>query len=257
VRGRLAAAIAGLALVGPAVGVASVDPFGGGNPNELELAMERLAERGLPVYCGGGRKPLVALTFDDGPGPYTPELLRVLRRGHARATFFDVGTRLETWRSAAIAQAHTGFVGNHTWNHRWLAGLRPDAIRTQVERTQRAAAQQLGRHLFLFRPPYGMRDRVVDRIARRHRLLDVMWSVDSEDSKPYASPQAAVANVGTRVRPGSIVLLHDLHAWTPRVAARVLRVLHRRHLRAVSVPELLAADPPRWTSGGRPRDDCR
>jgi peptidoglycan/xylan/chitin deacetylase (PgdA/CDA1 family) len=119
------------------------------------------------------------------------------------------------------------------------------------------AASELARHLFLFRPPYGMRNRVVDRIARRRHLLEVLWSVDSGDSSRFASPSDVYANVRTQVRPGSIVLMHDLHPWTALLVQRVLRTLEGRRLRAVSVPELLAADPPRRTSDGRPLNDCR
>src|SRR4051794_22590327 len=57
-----------------------------------ELAL--LLRRAQPVYCGGGRSNAVALTFDDGPGPYTHALLSVLREAGARATFFLVGNRL-------------------------------------------------------------------------------------------------------------------------------------------------------------------
>jgi peptidoglycan/xylan/chitin deacetylase (PgdA/CDA1 family) len=254
VRGRLAAAVVGLALVGPAVAPASLDPWGGANPNALRIAMERLDERGVPVYCGGGRKPLVGLTFDDGPGPYTLNLLQVLRQAHARATFFDIGARISTWREAARAQARLGFVGNHTWSHRRLPGLAPKAIDAELARTQHAAADELGRHLFLFRPPYGIRNHVVDRVARRHRLLEVLWSVDSGDASRLASPNAVLRTVQAQVHAGAIVLMHDFHPWTPRVTAKLLLALRHRHLRAVSVPELLAADPPRWVAG---RNDCR
>ena len=131
-------------------------------------------------------------------------------------------------RTEAQAEARLGFVGNHTWSHRWLPGLRPKRIDAELERTQKIAAAELARHVFLFRPPYGMRDAVVDRIARRLRLLEVLWSVDSGDASPFASPETSLRTVGRQVRPGSIVLMHDLHPWTASVVRRLLRTLHRR-----------------------------
>ena len=82
-------------------------------------------------------------------------------------------------------------------------------------------------------------------MLRSRRLLQVMWSVDGGDASRSANPAAVVATVSRDVRPGSIVLLHDAHPWTPRVASSILRELRRRHLRPVTVPELLVVDPPR------------
>jgi len=82
----------------------------------------------------------------------------------------------------------------------------------------------------------------------------VLWSVDGGDSLPGATPERTAARVVAELRPGAIVLLHDTRPWTPWVARRVLAAMRRRHLRAVTVPELLAADPPRFRHG---RNDCR
>src|SRR5262245_15043661 len=66
-------------------------------PEHAVTRLDRLVERAQPLYCGGTRKPLVALTFDDGPGPYTAAILDELRREKARATFFLVGNRIAAW----------------------------------------------------------------------------------------------------------------------------------------------------------------
>src|SRR3954466_13386279 len=77
----------------------------------------RLARLGLPVYCGGGHGDGGALTFDDGPGPYTPVALRILRRSRARATFFLVGRRVAWYRSLVRTELARGAIGDHTWSH--------------------------------------------------------------------------------------------------------------------------------------------
>jgi peptidoglycan/xylan/chitin deacetylase (PgdA/CDA1 family) len=256
VRVLLIAALA-LVLAAPAAAPARPLPDGGGAIGPGRVAVDALARLGHPVYCGGGTKRLVALTFDDGPSPYTPSLLRVLRRAHARGTFFDVGSRLAYWPAAPAEQARLGEVGNHTWSHPHPLGLSRDVLSAEVELTEREGARMIGRRLTLFRPPYGELTPALAGVVRRNGLLAVLWSLDSGDSRPYASPSAVFRTVQAQVRPGSIVLLHDSHPWTADVARAVLRDLRRRHLRPVTVPELLAADPPRFTAGGRPLNDCR
>lgn len=208
--------------------------------------LQRLIWRGLPVYCGAPRGRVVALTFDDGPGPYTTRLLAALRRGHAPATFFFVGSRLAYWPAEGRAAARYGSVGVHTWTHAHLPALRPRAVKADLLRTQREILRRTGTLSSLFRPPYEESTARVDKVAQTLNLLQVRWSVDSGDSLAGASPGATLARVGAGLRPGAIVLMHDAHPWTPDVVAAVLRDLRARKLRPVTVQELLERDPPRW-----------
>jgi peptidoglycan/xylan/chitin deacetylase (PgdA/CDA1 family) len=204
----------------------------------------RLVQRADPIYCGYPRGRNFALTFDDGPGPFTPSLARVLRRAHAQATFFVIGSRVDLFPAGARAAARVGVLGNHTWSHPHLRGLSLGDARRELVETQRAVGRVIGAAPRLFRPPFDEADPRHDLLARSLNLLDIRWSVDSGDSTPGATPAAVVTAVRPGVRPGAIVLLHDFHAWTPVVVRRILRIAHRRGLRAVSVPELLKRQPP-------------
>ncbi len=195
---------------------------------EQEHAVGVWLGRGEAVYCGGPHGNAVALTFDDGPGPYTARLLAELRAAGAHATFF--------------------LVGNHSWSHPRLVGLPRWLVWLELARTQWQEQQELGRKPELFRVPYALHDATVDSVARSLGLLEVFWSVDSRDDVPNAKPARIVRNVLAGLRPGAIVIMHDIHPWTVRAVPRILRAIHRRGLRAVSVPELLALDPP---SSGR------
>jgi peptidoglycan/xylan/chitin deacetylase (PgdA/CDA1 family) len=204
----------------------------------------RLIQQASPVYCGGTRGHNVALTFDDGPSPYTVRLTRVLQRLHARATFFDVGSRIGYWPAAARAQARAGELGNHTWSHPYLASISLVDVRRELQWTQRTIGRNVDAVPRLFRPPYEQATSEIDLVARSLGLLDVRWSVDSGDSHPGARP-AAVARAGIAgLRPGAIILFHDPHPSTPAVAAAVVRAARRRGLRPVTVSELLAREPP-------------
>ncbi len=215
---------------------------------EQEHAVGVWLGRGEAVYCGGPHGNAVALTFDDGPGPYTARLLAELRAAGAHATFFLVGNRLQYWPHLARPESRLGAVGNHTWSHPRLVGLPRWLVWLELARTQWQEQQELGRKPELFRVPYELHDATVDSVARSLGLLQVFWSVDSGDDVRNAKPARIVRNVLAGLRPGAIVIMHDIHPWTVRALPRILRAIHRRGLRAVSVPELLALDPP---SSGR------
>ena len=207
--------------------------------------LEALARDATPLYCGGRHGRYVALTFDDGPSSYTPRVLRLLRRARARATFFVVGSRAAARPDLVRAESRQGAVGNHTWTHPRLASLEPRDVIQQLLRTQAAIVRATGGvRPLLFRPPYGVGTPAETAAVHALRLVDVRWSLDSLDSRPGASAGAVVRNVTAGLRPGAIVLLHDIHPWTVAALPRILRAVRRRGLTPVTIPELVALDPP-------------
>jgi peptidoglycan/xylan/chitin deacetylase (PgdA/CDA1 family) len=201
---------------------------------------------GQPIFCGGRHRKLVALTFDDGPGPYTGIMLRQLREAGARATFFLVGrsvARFPQWprRERALAA-----IGDHTMTHPNLPTLAFAAATAEIADGRTTALRAAGGPVDLFRPPYGSHDASIDREVRRRGMAEILWDVDSTDSRvsPPADFHDISAEVRRHVRPGSIVLMHENRGQTIRAVRSILPALERRGLRAVTVPELLAADPP-------------
>jgi peptidoglycan-N-acetylglucosamine deacetylase len=207
--------------------------------------LEALARDRTPLYCGGRHGRYVALTFDDGPSRYTPRVLRLLRRARARATFFVIGSRAAARPDLVRAESLLGAVGNHTWTHPRLASLaRRDVIR-QLLRTQAAIVRATGGvRPILFRPPYGVGTPAETAAVHALGLVDVRWSADSLDSRPGANAGRVVRNVTAELRPGAIVLLHDIYPWTVAALPRILRALRARGLTPVTIPELVALDPP-------------
>ena len=205
----------------------------------------RLARHGLPVYCGGGRLPQVALTFDDGPSWRTSaRIVALLRGADARGTFFDIGRQATSYPSLVRLQRQFGAVGDHTWSHPRLTWLRWRPLVKELRWGRGAVRKAMGRRVILFRPPYGERTRAVDRASHGLHMLEVLWSVDSRDSDGATLGQIE-RNVLQGLRPGAIVLLHENHPESLVALRRtILPALRRRGLRAVSVPELLATDPP-------------
>jgi peptidoglycan/xylan/chitin deacetylase (PgdA/CDA1 family) len=235
----------GLALVLLALAVpAAAEPSLPGEDG-ARTTMGALARKARPLYCGGRHGRYVALTFDDGPGPYTRRVLRLLARADARATFFVVGNRVRAWPGVVRAEERRGAVGNHTWSHRRLVGLRRRVVIRELLRTQSAVVRATnGVRPRLVRPPYGVGTRAQKAAARALGLVDVRWSVDSGDARPGATARSVFRTVEAGLRPGAIVLLHDVHPWTVAALPRILRAVRRHRLTAVTIPELVALDPP-------------
>jgi peptidoglycan/xylan/chitin deacetylase (PgdA/CDA1 family) len=206
-------------------------------------AVRSLIAMGRPIYCGAPRGDEVALTFDDGPGTYTRLMLAKLSKHRVRATFFVVGRNIPLLAGATRQERALGAVGDHTFTHPLLTALAPGEAEREMVSTQAALARSSGGRVFLFRPPYGGRDATVDQIARVHGMLEILWTVDSADSlgADYAQIER---NVIGGLRPGAIILMHENHGQTVRAMLAIFAALQRKHLRAVSVPQLLTDDPP-------------
>jgi peptidoglycan/xylan/chitin deacetylase (PgdA/CDA1 family) len=169
-----------------------------------------------------------------------------LRRFDERATFFLVGRNLAEWPQIPRAEVELGAVGDHTWTHPLLTRLPRAEMAAEIARTQTALERDTGAAVGLFRPPYGFHDAAVDTETRRLGMLEVLWSLDSRDSYPPPGAGAAeiVRTIAHSLRPGSIVLIHENRRQSLDALPAVLHGLRARGLRSVSVPELLALDPP-------------
>jgi peptidoglycan/xylan/chitin deacetylase (PgdA/CDA1 family) len=216
------------------------------SPGAQQAAVDHYASVGRPVYCGGRHGRLVALTFDDGPGPYTRIALRELRRSGARATFFLVGSSIARYPQWPARERELAAIGDHTMTHPRLASLSFAAAMVEVRDGRDAARRATGAPVDLFRPPLGSHTDAIDHQVGRDGMAEILWDVDSTDSRtsPPADYRAISAKVRRNLRPGSIVLMHENRGQTIRALRGILPALQRRGLRSVTVPELLAADPP-------------
>jgi len=199
------------------------------------------------VSVGGGRRREIALTFDDGPGPDTSRILRVLHRIHAPATFFWIGRWVPHYRSVAAAEVRAGYpIGSHTQNHPPLAQLSLDDQRREIAHGA-GAVETLGLpRPRLFRPPYGSFNQTTLGLLSERRALMVLWTVDTRDfSSPGTNRIIYLAVSGAR--PGAIILMHDGggdRRQTVAALPKIIRLLRRRHYRLVTIPQLLQDDPP-------------
>jgi peptidoglycan/xylan/chitin deacetylase (PgdA/CDA1 family) len=205
--------------------------------------IQSLIKLGKPIYCGGTRGNAVAFTFDDGPGAYTHYAVKKLRQAHERATFFVVGKSMNAWPGWLPRELRLGAIGDHTYTHVDLLEVPPSEVYTQLAQTKQMIEHDSGERVDLFRPPYGAINSTVEEIAKRLDLLPILWTQDSRDSLG-ANYAGIIHNVEVALHPGAIILMHENRGQTIRALTTLLPVLHRRHLRSVSLPELFAEDPP-------------
>jgi len=220
-----------------------LDEHGLPSPAAQKAALDRYQAIGLPIYCAGGRGHYAALTFDDGPSGYSRQVLDTLRRAGAQGTFFDIGRQVPGAGAIVRRQLQAGAVGDHTWNHVNLTRMSGADVGSEVTRTRRAIERAVRRPITLFRSPYGARDAVLDGRVGQLGFLHVLWDVDTRDSDG-ASTATIVQNAEAGMGPGAIVLMHETYDRSVAALPQVLAAARHKHLRLVSVPQLLALDPP-------------
>jgi peptidoglycan-N-acetylglucosamine deacetylase len=199
------------------------------------------------VTSGGSHGNELALTFDDGPGPYTQRLVATLDKLGVHATFFAIGSQEQYFSAGTLAEIKSAdAIGDHTETHPMMADLSPHEQYEELF-DQMAQIEGLGgRRPRLFRPPYGSFDATTFRELRHLRLLMVLWSVDTSD---YTLPgvSAIVHTALAGAKPGAIILMHDgggNRAQTIAALPAIVKGLRRRGLRPVTIPQLLEDDPP-------------
>jgi peptidoglycan/xylan/chitin deacetylase (PgdA/CDA1 family) len=208
------------------------------------MALE-MAGCALPrsILCVRGRRERgrkrVALTFDDGPDPMTPEYLDVLARLGVRATFFLIGERAAREPGLVREYRRLGHdVGGHGWSHEPFSTMSDERLQDELARTEAVLGAVEGRLRFV-RPPRGATSvRSLLQVAAAG-YTTVLWSVDSDDCRAR-DPRV----VERRVRPaalfpGDVVLLHELQPWTLAAIPRVVHALRDGGYELVTVSELL------------------
>jgi peptidoglycan/xylan/chitin deacetylase (PgdA/CDA1 family) len=212
-----------------------------------ERAIDDVLSYTPAITSGGPKGNELALTFDDGPGPYTEQLVETLNRLHVQATFFAIGEEERYFSGGTRLELRSGdVVGDHTDTHPMMALLsardQHEALFEQILRIQLLG----GPTPRLFRPPYGSFDATTFKQLRALHLLMVLWSDDTSD---YTKPGVAaiVQRALAGARPGAIILMHDAGGDRSETIAALPAIVsgqRRRGLHPVTVPRLLLDDPP-------------
>ncbi|MET0813077.1 MAG: polysaccharide deacetylase family protein [Microbacterium sp.] len=196
--------------------------------------------------------PCVALTYDDGPGALTPTLLDELGEAHVSATFFMLGASAQNRPDTVRQVSREGHeIGSHTWNHPQLPELDDAAIGRQLHDSRDILQQLSGQSVAMFRPPYG---EYTDRVLEIAGIPAILWNVDTRD---WAGPSddRLLRTAVDGARPGGIILFHDIHENSVRIAPEVIAGLHDRGFSTATVTQLFGGVVPAigaWRSAPQP-----
>ncbi|WP_017595189.1 polysaccharide deacetylase family protein [Nocardiopsis potens] len=204
----------------------------------------RPAPASSDVDCSDPKAKCIALTFDDGPGGRTPELLDELDEYGAKATFFLTGEPIrehpETVRRE-YAEGHE--VANHTENHPDLTTIGEGEVREELASVSGLIDRETGYRPELMRPPYGATDDTVAGVSEDLGMAEIIWSVDTNDWKDRNSSVVADRAV-EGAKPGAIILMHDIHDTTIDAVPDILKRLDEKGFTMVTVSQLLGETEP-------------
>lgn len=178
-----------------------------------------------------------ALTYDDGPNPQTARLLKILEKHNVKATFFLQGQYVYSYPEIARSAADAGHtLANHTMNHPYLTKLPPPGIGREVQEAQTAIQKAAGVVPAYLRPPYGDTN---TSVAASAWLPQIIWDVDSLDWQSR-NKDVFIPRIMDLVKPGSVILQHDVHAATVDGQEELITALRSKGYHLVTLPQLFA-----------------
>jgi peptidoglycan/xylan/chitin deacetylase (PgdA/CDA1 family) len=189
------------------------------------------------------KEKVVALTYDDGPNPpYTNQLLDLFEQNRIKATFFVIGKNIENHPETVqliLSKGHE--LGNHSYSHKRMVFKSPSFIRAEIEKTD-VLLRQLGvKQEIHFRAPYGQKLLVLPYILAQLGKKNILWTVDPKDFEE-SNPEAIKNYILEKVKPGSIVLMHDgggERSQTIAATEMVIKGLQKKGYTFKTVSELI------------------
>lgn len=209
----------------------------------------RYADSVIPIWRANiikevdTKEKMIALTFDDGPSPsFTGKILDILRMYNAKGTFFIIGEQAEKLPEIVKRQINEGHeIGNHMYRHQEVFQMPTPEIKKDLEHSHRVIQGITGKQIRLYRPTSGFYNERIVGVAWCFEYSVVLWSIDSKDWSGL-KPRSIAKKILKTVKPGSIILFHDLGGYrdtTIKTLAILLPELARRGYHCLTVSQLL------------------
>lgn len=180
-------------------------------------------------------KPVVAITFDDGPSQYTKEIIKTLKENDCNATFFVLGNKVEAYQDVIRESIKNGNeIGNHSYNHKWLSRLSKEKIMEQINKTQDILQQTVNYTPTHLRPTYGS---VNQRIKNTTKLSITLWTIDTKDWK-LKNVDRIVERAIKDIEDGDIILMHDIFERSSEALKKLIPLLKEQGYQLVTISEL-------------------
>lgn len=186
-------------------------------------------------------KPMVALTFDDGPSRFDNRILASLEAVGGRATFFMVGYLVPQYKPVVERMIADGCeLGNHSWRHENLSKLSAAAVQESLQKTNDAITAIAGHPATVVRPPYGATGGQAKATIGAMGYAPILWSIDTLDWKTK-NVDSTVNIVLNQIKDGDIILMHSIYGQSAEAAEKIIPELVKRGYQLVTVSELANA----------------
>jgi peptidoglycan/xylan/chitin deacetylase (PgdA/CDA1 family) len=186
-------------------------------------------------------KGKVALTFDDGPlTDKTPELLKILEKYNAKASFFLIGENIKNESNIAQDIYKAGhLIGNHSYYHRnSFPFTLPSKMKEEILKTQVEIKKITGKENLYFRPPFGVTNSFVAKALSGLNLRMIGWNIRTLDTVKNKPREEILKKVTGRLKAGDVILLHDKSEHCCWLSQEILKYMESQNLKAVTVEEL-------------------
>ena len=181
-------------------------------------------------------KPMIALTFDDGPNHNTAKILTTLEKYHIKATFFILGCNIEGNEKVIKKMSDLNMeIGNHMYSHKLLTRLTSDEITKEIKKVDNLIFEITGKNPTLIRPSYGSYNNRIKKIMDRPIII---WNIDTLDWK-YHNSKKIYKRVMKSISDGDIILMHDIYNATANSLELIIPELLKEDYQFVTVSELL------------------
>lgn len=196
------------------------------NPIGEETAIKRTLDPTMPM---------IAITYDDGPTKYTPEILNVLKENNSVATFFVLGTQVYNNEEVLNQMLEDGNqIGNHSYNHKKLTTISDEELYKQIIGTDDLIYIATGYTPSVMRPPYGTTS---EELNKKITKPIIKWSIDTRDWENRNS-EIIVNSILENAKDGDIILMHDMYDSTVEASKVIIPELINRGFQLVTIDEL-------------------
>ncbi|WP_019229065.1 polysaccharide deacetylase family protein [Sedimentibacter sp. B4] len=180
-------------------------------------------------------KPMIALTYDDGPSKYTKEILDLLKENNSAATFFVLGSQASKYEETVKQMIENGNqIGNHSYDHKRLTLLNDEELYDQINKTDNLIYEIAMYRPFVMRPPYGS---TTEALKEKIQKPIINWSIDTRDWESR-NAETITQIIYENVKDGDIILMHDLYESSLEASKTVIPELINRGYQLVTISEL-------------------
>ena len=191
-------------------------------------------------WCrGDNSRPLISITFDDGPNSGTAEILDILKKENVPATFFCIGANIKGNESIIQKISSEGhLIGTHSFHHLWSFPLQAsNKIAGEIKESQELVFGLIGKKPLLFRPPFGVTDPPIANAIKKTGVRSIGWSVRSYDTV-ISSPDKLLKRI-RHIKNGDIILFHDKGLQTNVILAGFIKNIRAQGFEIIPLHELL------------------